>query len=92
MHVPKSKESPDQKDDSLSFEVGFLRLEEILEQLNATDVALEQSLKLYEEADQLIATLSGKLSQAEKKVEQLIKNRQGALVLDDTGAPKREDI
>ena len=90
--MPKSKESPDQKDDSLPFEAGFERLEEILEQLNATDAALEESLKLYEEADKLIAELSLKLNQAEKKVEQLIKNRQGALVLDNTGAPEREDI
>lgn len=60
-----------------TFESALLRLEQILEKMNSGAVPLEESLKLYEEADQLIAACSKKLNDAEKKIEVLIKNRSG---------------
>lgn len=78
-----------QKNEStpLSFEVSFKRLEEILEQLNSGSISLDDSLKLYAEADQLINACSSQLNDAEKTIEMLIKNRQGDIALDQNGRP-----
>lgn len=73
-----------------SFETAFERLEQILEKMNAGKTPLDESLKLFEEADQLIRLCSQKLSFAEQKVETLIKNRSGELVLDDQQKPKTQ--
>lgn len=69
------------------FEIAFARLEEILQKMNAGALSLEESLRLYEEADKLIQSCSKKLLQAETKIEMLIKNREGEVVLTDTATP-----
>jgi exodeoxyribonuclease VII small subunit len=74
----------------LSFEKAFERLEEILEQMNSGEVSLDASLKLYEEADRLISTCSTKLNDAEQKIETLIKNREGELVLGKDQKPQTQ--
>lgn len=71
-----------------SFESAYARLEEILEKMNAEKVSLEDSLKLYEEADRLIHWCSKRLTEAEKKIELLMKNREGDLLLDEQGNPQ----
>lgn len=76
----------------ISFESAFARLEEILERMNSGSVTLDESLKLYEEADQLISLCSHKLASAEKKIEILIKQRGGELVLGDDQNPATEDF
>lgn len=58
------------------FEKGFSRLEEILDRMNSGKVPLEESLKLYEEADGLLSSLGVELSTAEKKIEMLVKKRE----------------
>ena len=70
----------------LSFESAYARLEEILEKMNSGKASLEDSLKLYEEADRLISWCSQTLTNAEKKIEILMKNREG-LQLDEQGRP-----
>lgn len=70
-----------------NFEHSFSRLEEILEKMNSGNVSLDESLKLYEEADRLIAGCSQKLNSAEAKIEMLIKKRDGELELDAEGRP-----
>lgn len=62
-------------DNSLSFEQAYKRLEEILDLLNNSQISLEDSLKVYEEADKLIQLCSEKLNHAEQKVQVLVKNR-----------------
>ena len=62
---------------TLSLEAAFARLEEILEKLNEGTVSLEDSLILYEKADQLIANCSKRLNDAERKIEMIVKNRAG---------------
>ncbi len=74
----------------LSFEQAYARLEQILERMNSGKVPLEEALRLYEEADTLIRSCNERLSQAEKKVEVLMKNRQGDLALDEQGQPIRQ--
>jgi exodeoxyribonuclease VII small subunit len=76
----------------LSFEAAYARLEEILEKMNSGKVSLEESLKLYEEADALIAWSNKRLSEAEKKIEMLIKNREGELMLGPDGKPEKQEF
>jgi exodeoxyribonuclease VII small subunit len=71
----------------MKFEEAYSRLEEILEKMNSGKVSLDDSLKFYEEADQLIVTCTKKLSEAEKKIEMMIKNRNGEVVVDEAGTP-----
>jgi exodeoxyribonuclease VII small subunit len=61
----------------VSFEAAFARLEEILEKMNSGAISLDESLKLYEEADQLISVCNKRLNEAERKIEVLVKNRSG---------------
>ncbi len=77
----------------ISFEAGFHRLEEILEKMNSSSISLDESLKLFEEADQLINTCSKRLNDAERKIEILIKNRNtGELVLGSDQKPATQDF
>jgi len=78
------------KGGSLSFEEALARLEEILEKMNSGEVPLDESLGLFEEADKLIKQCNQRLNAAEKKIETLIKNRQGDLILDEAGIPAAE--
>ncbi len=71
----------------LSFEQAFARLEEILERMNAPTIPLEESLKLFEEATTLITLCQKRLGDAEKRVEVLIRTRQGDLALSESGEP-----
>lgn len=64
---------------TVSFEAAFERLEAILEQMNGGSISLDDSLGLYEEADRLIAICNKRLNEAERKIEVLIKNRNGEL-------------
>lgn len=80
------------KQEEMQFEKAFSRLEEILEKLNSSDVSLDDSLKLYEEADKLINSCGKKLNDAEKKVEKLIKGRSSSLQLGTDGQPITEDF
>ncbi len=65
----------------MPFEAAFARLEAILEKMNSGTISLDESLKLYEEADALINICSKRLNDAERKIEVLIKNRSGDLAL-----------
>lgn len=76
----------------INFEKAFARLENILEKMNSGTVPLDDSLKLYEEADCLIKACAHKLNSAEQKIETLIKNRSGELALDASGKPQTESF
>ena len=76
----------------LSFELAYQKLEEILEKMNSGKVSLDESLKLYEEADRLISSCNKRLSDAEKKIEVLIKNRDGELVAGEMGRPQVQEF
>lgn len=75
----------------LNFETAFARLEEILERLNTGTISLDDSLKLYQEADQLIVTCSKRLNDAERTIEILVKNRNGELTLGNDDKPLTQD-
>lgn len=73
-----------------TFEEAYERLEKILEKMNGQRVSLDEALKLYEEADTLIASCQKRLSEAEQKIEILLKNREGGLLLDESNSPQKQ--
>ncbi len=77
--------------ETFNFEKSFSRLEEILDKMSSEKISLDDSIKLYEEADGLIKGCSKRLSDAEKKVEKLLKTRDGELELDEGGDPLSEE-
>ena len=81
----------EQNSHSCTFEAAFLRLEEILDKMNSNEISLDESLTLYEEADRLIAMCSKKLNEAERKVEILIKNRNGEVQFGPDQKPLSQD-
>jgi exodeoxyribonuclease VII small subunit len=62
-----------------SFEESLKKLESIVDQLEKGDLALEESLKLFEEGVGLSAACKKQLDDAEGKVQMLIKQRDGSL-------------
>ena len=63
----------------MSFEQAMAELEQVLGQLERGDVALDQSISLYERGAQLKARCETKLKEAEEKV--------AAITLDADGNP-----
>lgn len=82
----------EQNNTEMTFEAAFARLEEILEQMNSGETTLDDSLKLYEEADKLICLCNKRLTDAERKIEILIKNRNGDLIQGNDQKPLTQDF
>ena len=61
-----------------SFEQAIQRLEEIVRQLEQNALTLEQSMKAFEEGVSLGKFCGERLSEAERKVELLVKTSEGA--------------
>lgn len=61
------------------FENALTRLESIVEKLEKGELALEEALKLFEEGVKISQFCNGKLDEAERKVEILLKNKEGQL-------------
>ena len=64
----------------MSFEQAMAELEQVVGQLERGDVALEDSIKLYERGAELKKRCEAKLKEAEEKV--------AAITLDANGAPQ----
>ncbi len=60
-----------------SFEEGLARLEELVDEMESGDLALDRSLAVFEEGVKLSRDLSRKLDQAEKRLEILMKDENG---------------
>lgn len=63
--------------EQVTFETQIQRLEQIVAQLERGDVALADSLALFEEGTKLVAACSGQLEQAEQQVVRLMKGGDG---------------
>jgi exodeoxyribonuclease VII small subunit len=61
------------------FEDALNKLEKIVSKLEEGDIPLEESLKLFEEGIRLSRFCNHKLDEAEKKVEILLKDKDGLL-------------
>ena len=62
------------------FETALARLEEIVRELEGGDLALEQSLKLFEEGIKLSRICNKRLNEIERRVEILLKDKSGTMV------------
>ena len=58
--------------DKIDFKKGIERLDEIVNQISNKALSLEESLKLYEEGQQIIKLLSEELKKAEEKIENVV--------------------
>ena len=65
----------------LKFEEAIADLAQVVEQLESGDLSLEDSLAAFEKGVGLVRYCNQKLSEVEKKVELLVKDRQGQLQL-----------
>ena len=65
-----------------TFESALERLGEIVEQLEGGEIALDESMKIFEEGGELVKYCLTKLEDAEKKVQKLKTNDKGELQLE----------
>jgi exodeoxyribonuclease VII small subunit len=63
------------------FEVALEDLEQVVEQLESGELSLEDSLAAFEKGVGLVKYCNQKLNEAEKKVELLVKDKEGKLQL-----------
>lgn len=63
------------------FEVALEDLEEVVEQLESGELSLEDSLAAFEKGVGLVKYCNQKLNEVEKKVELLVKDKEGKLQL-----------
>lgn len=68
------------------FEISLKKLEEAVTRLESGELSLDDSLKVFEEGVKHAAVCSRKLNEAEKKVELLLKQRDGSFVREDFSA------
>lgn len=66
-----------------TFESSLAELEKIVEQLENGDLPLEESLKLFETGVKLSRECRERLSEAERRIEVLMKDGDGKLSLSD---------
>jgi exodeoxyribonuclease VII small subunit len=71
-----------------TFETALKRLEEIVQALEKGELALDESLRLYEEGIELSRLCHAKLEEAEVKIALLLKDARGEPILDAQGLPK----
>jgi exodeoxyribonuclease VII small subunit len=65
----------------LKFEEAIADLEQVVEQLECGDLSLEDSLAAFEKGVGLVRYCNQRLSEVEKKVELLVKDKDGHLQL-----------
>ena len=74
-----------------SFEASLEALERIVQQLESGDLPLEKSLELFEQGIRLSRECQERLSQAERRIEVLLRDNQGRLVVTNYTAPPQND-
>lgn len=65
------------KQNSISFEEAFTRLEKIADQLESGELSLDASIKAFEEGMELIRICTNQLDDAEEKLKKLVKTDDG---------------
>jgi exodeoxyribonuclease VII small subunit len=69
--------SVENKDAKLSFEEALTKLETIVESMESGDVPLAELLTKFQEGNKLLKQCEARLKDAELKIEQLKKDREG---------------
>lgn len=75
----------------LPFEKALKRLEEIVEDLEHSDLDIDRSLRIFEEGVKLSRHCTKKLDEAEKKIELLLKGEKGEFITELFSPPNKED-
>jgi exodeoxyribonuclease VII small subunit len=65
------------------FETALHKLEEVVKRLEGGELSLDDSLKAFEEGVKHAAFCARKLNEAEKRVELLLKQKDGAFVREE---------
>ena len=68
------------KDEKLSFETALTRLEAVVESMESGDVPLADLLAKFEEGNKLLKLCESRLKDAEIKIDQLKKQKDGAVL------------
>ena len=66
-----------------TFETALQQLEQIVEQLESGELSLEDSLTAFEAGVGLVKHCNQKLNEVEKKIELLVRDKEGKLQLKD---------
>ena len=66
-----------------TFEESMQRLEQIVRAMERGDVALEESLKLFQEGTELVSRCGKLLEEAELQIKKVIKTADGTPALED---------
>ena len=74
-----------------SFEASLEALEQIVQQLESGDLPLEKSLELFEQGVRLSRECQERLSQAERRIEVLLRDNQGRPVVSTFTEPTSDD-
>lgn len=69
--------------DSKTFEQSMARLEQIVRALERGDVALEESLKLFQEGTQLVQSCSKLLDDAQLQIQKVMTGPDGSPVMEE---------
>ncbi len=85
-----------EKDPEIKFEAALAELRGIVGKLEGGDLELDDSLKLFERGVTLIRVCSGRLDDAQRRVDVALKDKGGKRVLralegEDASAPGPED-
>lgn len=73
------------------FEEALDELEKVVERLESGELSLEDSLAAFEEGVKLVRYCNQKLAEVEKKIEILVKDKEGKLQLRPLEELKEED-
>jgi len=82
----------EQKDKN--FEDALAELESVVEKLESEELSLDESLRSFEEGFRLVKFCTEKLGEVEKKIELLVRDKEGKLQLkpfDETRAKSADD-
>ena len=70
-----------------SFEASLEALEQIVQHLEGGDLPLEKSLELFEQGIRLSRECQERLSQAERRIEVLLRDNQGRITVNNFEEP-----
>jgi exodeoxyribonuclease VII small subunit len=73
------------------FESALDELEQVVEQLESGELSLEDSLGAFEKGVGLVRLCNQKLSEAEKKIEMLVRDKEGKLELKELTEWPKDD-
>ncbi|MBI2361126.1 MAG: exodeoxyribonuclease VII small subunit [Deltaproteobacteria bacterium] len=74
------------------FEEALEQLEKVVERLESGELSLEDSLAAFEEGVKLVRLCNQKLAEVERKIELLVKDKEGKLQLKSLEELREEEL